>query len=109
MPPAVTAAFKSWLKGNTGMKLSSDASVNRINYEGITNYDSLLDLDTKSIQSLASICKESIPLIEADAQAGIEAELAVPGANINTITTRRLIIAMHAAKYYTSQKTYLSI
>jgi hypothetical protein len=108
MPPAVTIAFKSWLKGNTGMKLSSDASVNRITYEGITNYDSLLDLDTKSIQSLASICKESIPLIEADAVAGIEAENAVPGANINTITTRRLIIAMHAAKYYTSIRRTMS-
>jgi hypothetical protein len=102
MPPNVTATFKSWLKSNTGMKLSSDAAVNRIIYEGITNYESLLDLDIKSIQSLPSICKEAIPAITADDAADIAAENAVPGANINTITTRRLIIAMHASSFYSS-------
>ena len=32
----VTAAFKNWVKGNTTMKLSSDAVVLRICKEGIT-------------------------------------------------------------------------
>jgi hypothetical protein len=102
MPPNVTASFKTWLKANTGMKLSSDASVLRLTYEGITNYESLLDFDKKSIQSLPSVCKESIPAINADGQAGIAEEPAVPGANISTISTRRLIVAMNAVKYYTS-------
>ena len=47
---AVIQAFKSWLKLGTNMKLSSDAAVLRLTYEGITNYDSLLDFDTKSIE-----------------------------------------------------------
>lgn len=98
----VSAAFKNWLKANTGMKLVTDSAVNRIICEGITNYDSLLDFDKKSIQTLPSVCKEHIPAIEADAQAGTAAEAAVPGANISTISTRRLIIAMQAAIYYTS-------
>jgi hypothetical protein len=95
MPPNATASFETWLaKANTGMKLSSDASVTCLTYEGITNYESLLDVDKKSIQSLLSICKESIPAILADGPAGIGQEPAVPGANISTISTRRFILAM---------------
>lgn len=102
MPPAVTQAFRAWLKANTGMKLAYDSSVTRLLYEGITNYASLLDFDTKSIQSLPATCKGAIPAIEADADQGIAAEPAVAGANISTISTRRLIIAVNAVKYYTS-------
>ena len=85
MPPNVSIAFRTWLKANTGMKLSYDSSVTRILYEGITNYDSLLDFDTKSIQSLPAVCKGAIPAIEADLAEAVEAEAAVPGANISTI------------------------
>ena len=102
MPPNVSIAFRTWLKANTGMKLSYDSSVTRILYEGITNYDSLLDFDTKSIQSLPAVCKGAIPAIEADLAEAVEAEAAVPGANISTISTRRLIIAVSAVKYYSS-------
>ncbi len=102
MPPAVTNAFKNWLKSNTGMKLSSDAAVTRLTYEGITDYRSLTDFDKKSLQSLPSICKETIPAIAKDHNNGIEAEAEVPGANLGSICVRRLIVAMNAAKYYTS-------
>ena len=49
MPPVVTASFKQYLKSANNIKLSSDAAVNRIIYEGLTNYDSLTDFEKKSI------------------------------------------------------------
>jgi len=45
----VTAAFKSWLKASTNVKLSSDASVNRVIHEGITYFNSLIDFDRDTI------------------------------------------------------------
>ena len=84
------------------MKLSSDAAVNRILYEGITNYVSLLDFDTKSIQGLPAICIKTIPAIAADNANNIAAEPEVPGANISSISARRLIVAVQASKYYDS-------
>ena len=56
------------------MKLSSDAADNRILYEGITNYTSLFDFDTKSIQRLPVICIKTIPAIAADNANNIAAE-----------------------------------
>ena len=53
----VTQAFKSWLKSGANMKISSDAAVLRLTHEGLTNYDSLLDFDTKSIERLPATCK----------------------------------------------------
>ena len=100
--PATSAAFRSWLKSNSNIKLSSDASVLRITHEGITNYDSLLDFDKKSIQLLPSICKEKILAIPEDAANGIAAEAEVSGANISAISVQRLIIASYAASYYKS-------
>ena len=102
MPPIVSASFKQYLKSANNIKLSSDAAVNRIIYEGLTNFDSLTDFDKKSIESLTATCKERIPAITADAAAGITAEIAIAGANISSISIRRLIIAYYAAKYYTS-------
>ena len=58
MPLVVTLAFKAWLKANSNMKLSSDAAVTRLTYEGITNMESLIDFDKKSIESLPNTCKE---------------------------------------------------
>ena len=98
----VTNAFKSWLKSGTNMKLSSDASVLRITHEGITNYESLLDFDTKSIERLPATCKGTINAIVADDGAGITAEPEIAGANLSSISVRRLIVAVKAAEYYTS-------
>lgn len=102
MPPAVTNAFSNWLKTNTNMKLLSDAAVLRITYEGITTFDALRDFDDKSIQGLPAICKETIPAITADVGLGIAAEPEVPGANVGSISVRRLCVAVDAAKYYHS-------
>ena len=98
----VTASFKNWLKGNTTMKLSSDAAVLRLLQEGLTNFDSLTDFDKKSLERLPSVCKETIPAIAADLPNGIAAENQIPGANISSISVQRLIVAMHAAEYYTA-------
>ena len=62
----ISAAFKSWLKASTNMKLSSDASVNRVTHEGITDFNSLVDFDKQSIQNLPKVCKETIAAIVAD-------------------------------------------
>ena len=47
--PVTTQAFKSWIKYNTDIRLSSDDAVIRIASEGITTFASLLDFDRKSI------------------------------------------------------------
>ena len=105
----VTVTFKNWLKGNTTMKLSSDAAVHRICKEGITTFDSLTDFDKKSLERLPSVCKESIAAIVEDLPNGIAAEIAVPGANISSISVQRLIVAMHAAEYYTAIDRNMSV
>ena len=74
MPPTVTNSFKTWLKGNVNMKLSSDAAVTRVTYEGITNFESLTDFDKTSIEYLPRTYKEKILAIAEDIPAGISAE-----------------------------------
>lgn len=98
--PQTTAAFRNWLKGGTNMKLSSDSAVTRITYEGITDFRSLLDFDRDSIESLAKACSKDIAAVVADDANNIVAEPAVTGANLSSISVRRLVIAMHAMKYY---------
>ena len=86
MPPTVTNAFKTWLKENVNMKLSSDAAVTRVTYEGITNFESLTDFDKTSIEYLPRTYKEKILAITEDIPVGIQAESKVPGANVGTIS-----------------------
>ena len=102
MPFVVTLAFKAWLKANNNIKLSSDAAVTRLTYEGITNMESLMDFDKKSIESLPKACKDRIPEITEDLVNGVEPEPMIPGANISSIAVRRLIVASNAAKYYSA-------
>ena len=97
-----TLVFKNWMKANTGMKLITDSAYNRTVSEGITSFDSLLDFDKKSIQTLPTVCKVTITAIPEDLATGQPNEPAVPGANVSVISTQRLIVAMHAANYYTS-------
>lgn len=99
---SVTNSFRTWLKSNAGMKLSTDSAVDRVIKEGITGFETLVDFDKKSIQNLPSICKEAVAAVAEDASIGQPAEAQVPGANISKISTRRLIVAMQAAIYYTS-------
>ena len=98
----MTAAFKNWLKSSTNIKLSSDAAVTRVTHEGITNFESLLDFDKKSLQLLPSICKETVLAIQADPANNVSAEPQVAGANISAISVQRLIIASYAVSYYHS-------
>jgi len=102
MPPTVTNTFKAWLKANVNIKLASDAAVLRLTYEGVTDFSSLLDFDRDSIEALAKACSKTIPAVAEDLANGIAVENEVPGANISSISIRRLVVAMHAAKYYTS-------
>ena len=102
MPPATNAAFRNWLKSNNNMKLYVASAVTRITYEGVTSYNSLLDFGKASRESLPKACRQTIPTIEEDDANGIEAEPEIQGANISTISVRRLIVAMQAAHYYRS-------
>ena len=102
MPPTTTNSFKAWLKQSTNMKLSSDAAVTRILYEGVTDFPSLLDFDRESIEALSKACSKTIPAITADIPNHVAAEVEIPGANISSISIGRLIVAMNATKYYSA-------
>ena len=100
--PNPAADFEAWLKAGDNMKLSSNRTVARLVAEGITDFDSLVDFDKKSIQYLPKTVRETIPRVTADVPAGIEAQAAIPGVVLSTISVRRLITAVNAAEYYTS-------
>ena len=82
------------------MKLSSDASVLRLVHEGITNYDSLFDFDKNCIERFPATCKETIHVIVADQDSGIDADPEIAEANLSSISVRRLIVAANATAYY---------
>ena len=107
--PVPTQAFKSWMKYNLNIRLSSDASVNRISSEGITTFASLPDFDRKSIQYLPGTCKVSISEIEADDLKNVEAEPAVNGENISTIYVRHLIVSVNATKFYDAVRRLMNL
>ena len=102
MPPIVTNSLKDWLKASTSIKLSSDAAVVRIIYEGITPFQSLEDFDKKAIQSLIFIYRERFPAITADIAARITTEVEIPGAKFSSISAQKLIFTADAGKYYSS-------
>ena len=79
MPRVVNARLKSWLKAITNLKLSSDAAVTRLTYEGITNFRSLVDFNKQNIDALPAIYKNSIPTIVENIPNGVEAEVEIPG------------------------------
>ena len=82
------------------MKLNTKLAVNRVLYEGITDFESLADFDKEILKALSKNCTQDIPKINADPDAGVEAEPAVKGVNISTITGVRLLTALNAVKYY---------
>ena len=102
MPHATNAFFRTWLNSNNTIKISSNAAVVRITYDGIVNFVSLADFDQKSIESLPTTCKDKIPAFTDDTASGITAEPAVTGYNIYFIVFHRLIVGFQAAKYYNS-------
>ena len=83
------------------MKLGTDRAVTRVLHEGITTMPSFEDFDRSSIKALANKnCKETIPAIVADVQAGITGEVAIPGTVLPTQYAVRLMVACNAVKYY---------
>ena len=84
------------------MKLSTDSAVLRITHEGITDFRAFLDFDKESIEALPKACAKDIEAITADAPNNVTAEVAVNASNISSIAVRRLLVAMHAAKFYES-------
>ena len=97
-----SATFRSWLKASTNTKLRSDASVLRVTHEVITSYDTLVDFDKAAIKNLPRVCKGSINEIAADMANNVQAESAVQGANVSSISVQRLIVAANVARYYAS-------
>ena len=80
------------------MKLSSDASVLRLNHEGVTNSTSLSNFDKKIIENLPSICKNIIPSIEANPTNSIAPEASVSESNMSSMSVSSLVAAVNAAK-----------
>ena len=95
-----SATFRSWFRASTNMKLSSYASVLRVTHEGITLYDTLLDVDKADIKNLPRVCKVSIDVIAADMENNVQAEDTVPGSNVSSISVQRIIVSANAARYY---------
>ena len=94
--------FRSWIKASANMKLSSDTLVLRVTHEGITSYDTLVDFDKAEIKNLPRVCKGSFDAIAADIENNVQAESAVPGANVSSISVQSLIFAVNSAQYYAS-------
>ena len=82
------------------MKLRSDASVLRVTHECITSYNTLVGFDKAEIKNLPRVCKGSIDTIADDIANSVQAEAAVPGANVSSISVQRLTVAANAARYY---------
>ena len=101
VPIVTNNQYRLWLKIAANMKLSSDAYVLSITYEGLTNFQSFMYSDCNNIESLSKACSKDIDRIISDVPNGIAAENDVPGTNISTISIRRLVVATNAVKYYT--------
>ena len=100
MPIVTKNQYHLWLKSAANMRLSSDASVLRITYEGLTKFQSFMDFDWNSIESLSKACSKDIDGIINYVPNGIAAKNAVQGTSISTILILQLVIATNSVKYY---------
>ena len=73
------------LKRAANMKLSSDAFVLKITYEGLTNFQYFMEFDSNITKSLSKSCIKNIDSIIADVPNEIASENAFPGTNIRII------------------------
>ena len=78
------------------MKLSPNSPVLRINYEGLTNFQSFMNFDRDSIESLSKSCSKNIDAIVPDVPNMIADKNAVTGTNISTISIRCLFVSTNA-------------
>ena len=100
MPVVTTPEFREFLQSPDYIKLTTVAAVNRVLAEGLTDFASLEAFDKDHIKSLCKNVQNEIPKIVADANAGIVAEPAIKGTNINMVSQIRLLPACNAVKYY---------
>ena len=85
MPIVRNKQCRSCLKSDVNMKLSSNVSVFKITYKGLTQLHSFIDFDRDSIESLLEACSKYIDAIVADVPNRIATQNAVPETNISTI------------------------
>ena len=100
MPIVMNNQYRVWLKSSANMKLSYDASVLNITYEGLTNFQYFMEFDCDSIESLSKSWSNNIDAVVVHVPNGIAAENAVPGTNISTISICRLVLDKNYVKYY---------
>ena len=67
------------------MELYSDTSMLRITYEGLTNYQYLINFDRDSIKSISKACSKDIDMIIADVPNGISSKKGVLRTNTSKI------------------------
>ena len=85
MPIVTNNQYRLWLRNAANMKLSPNASVLRITYEGLKNFQSFMGFDHNSIKSLLKSCSKDAYRIISDVPYDIVAKNAVPGTNLSTI------------------------
>ena len=95
--------FNQYLKQNTCIGMQTNVITTRVNHEGLSTFESLLDFDEKSIKALQTACKEAVPAIMADPANNIAAQAAIPGVSIPSKYILRLTEAVHAAHYYNDE------
>ena len=100
MPVVTTPEFREFLQSPDYIKLNTVAAVNRVLAEGLTDFASLEAFDKDHIKSLCKNVQNEIPKIVADVNAGVVAEPAIKGTNINMVSQIRLLTACNAVKSY---------
>ena len=70
MPKLTNNQFVSCLKSAANIKLSSDSSVLRITYEGLTNFQSFVDFNHNTIESFSESLSNNIDAIFLVSQMG---------------------------------------
>ena len=71
MPIVSNKQYHSWMEIAANMELYSDTSMLRITYEGLTNYQYLINFDRDSIKSISKACNKDIDRNIADVPNGI--------------------------------------
>ena len=102
MPIVTKNQYHLWLKSAANMRLSSDASVLRITYEGLTKFQSFMDFDWNSIESLSKACSKDIDGIINYVPNGIAAKNNVTATSTSTISIQKLFFDTNDVKYYTA-------
>ena len=101
MPIGMNNQYRVWLKSSANMKLSYDASVLNITYEGLTKFQSFVEFDRNSIESLSKSFSKNTDAIVVYVPNGIAAENSLSLTNTSTISILQLVVSTNDLKYYT--------